>query len=378
MRAQRSRTSAACVFVVLTGFLGGCARSSGFDWKLPSGFPEPLVPADNPMTEAKVELGRRLFYDARLSLNQSQSCASCHKQELAFTDGRARGLGSTGELHPRGPMSLVNIAYGSMLTWGNPLIQRLEEQALLPLFGETPVELGLSGNEDVLLDRLRGDTRTAMRFREAFPGESEPVTVANVTRALAAFERSIISGRSAYDRFNAGDDSALSASAKRGLTLFFGERLECFHCHGGFTFADATMHSGKKFTEIIFHNTGLYNIGGTGAYPNGNTGIHEITHRDEDMGKFKAPTLRNIELTAPYMHDGSIATLDEVLDHYAAGGRTIPEGPYAGVGSASPYKSGFLHGFTLTADERADILAFLRSLTDLDLLSDPRFGPPLD
>lgn len=375
MFATRLRAPLA-ILAALLGSGGGCARSGGYDWQLPKGFPEPLVPNDNPMSIEKVELGRHLFYDSRLSLNQTQSCASCHAQERAFTDGRATGLGSTGEAHPRGPMSLVNVAYTSMLTWGNPLVQRLEEQALLPLFGETPVELGFAGNEDVLLDRLRGDASYAMRFRSAFSADLDPINIANLARALAAFERAIISGRSAYDRFNAGDDSALSPEAKRGLTLFFGERLECFHCHGGFSFADATMHSGKKFTEIIFHNTGLYNIDGAGAYPPGNTGIHEITHDPNDMGKFKAPTLRNIELTAPYMHDGSIATLDEVLDHYSAGGRTIPSGPYAGVGSANPYKSGFLHGFTLTDDERADVLAFLRSLTDRELLTDPRFAPP--
>jgi cytochrome c peroxidase len=371
-----ARLRVAFVLTALFRWVAGCAQSGGYDWQLPKGFPEPLVPNDNPMSIEKVELGRRLFYDTRLSLNQTQSCASCHKQELAFTDGRATGLGSTGEAHPRGPMSLVNIAYASMLTWANPLVLRLEDQVLLPLFGETPVELGFAGSEDILLDRLRGDARTVSRFRAAFGGEADPISVANLARALAAFERAIISGRSPYDRFNAGDDAALSPEAKRGLALFFSERLECFHCHGGFTFADATMHSGKKFTEIIFHNTGLYNLDGQGAYPPGNTGIHEITHKADDMGKFKAPTLRNIELTAPYMHDGSIATLDEVLDHYAAGGRTIPSGPYAGVGSANPYKSGFLHGFTLTTDERADVLAFLRALTDRELLTDPRFAPP--
>ena len=120
-------------------------------------------------------------------------------------------------------------------------------------------------------------------------------------------------------------------SAKRGLDLFFSEELECFHCHGGFNFSQSTIHQGKAFTEIEFHNTGLYNIDGQGAYPADNTGINEITLRPEDMGRFRAPTLRNVALTAPYMHDGSIETLREVIvDHYAVGGRTIKSGPNTG------------------------------------------------
>jgi cytochrome c peroxidase len=135
-------------------------------------------------------------------------------------------------------------------------------------------------------------------------------------------------------------------------------------------------HEGTTIEEVMFHNTGLYNIGGTGAYPPDNTGIYEFTRIPTDMGRFRAPTLRNIALTAPYMHDGSIATLSEVLDHYAAGGRTIPTGPYAGVGSESPYKSELVAGFTLSAEERADVLAFLETLTDEDLLRDERWSDP--
>jgi mono/diheme cytochrome c family protein len=119
-----------------------------YEWSLPPGFPFPKVPADNPMTAGKVELGRYLFYDTRLSLNRTQSCATCHRQEKAFTDGRGRGLGSTGQLHPRGPLSLANVAYNPVLTWANPNMRTLEQQALVPLFGDHPVELGLEGKEE--------------------------------------------------------------------------------------------------------------------------------------------------------------------------------------------------------------------------------------
>ena len=137
------------------------AQLGPYPWKLPVGFPYPNVPADNPMTPEKVELGRYLFYDQRLSLNQTQSCASCHKQKLAFTDGRPRGVGSTGELHPRGAMSLANVAYSPALTWANPNIHQLEQQALLPMFGENPIELGMSGKGDAPYRKTKGGTEVS-------------------------------------------------------------------------------------------------------------------------------------------------------------------------------------------------------------------------
>ncbi len=375
--------------LVFLGAAVGCGGEGGgpiepenpapaaWDWGLPPGYPKPKVPEKNPMSVDKVELGRRLFYDKRLSGNQTQSCASCHDQKLAFTDGRAAGLGSTGEAHPRGSMSIVNVGYLSTLTWANPLITELEEQALLPLFGETPVELGLAGMEGVLLDRLRAEPLYQELFPTAFPGEDEPLRLENVLRAIGAFERSVISYRSPWDRYNyAGDPKALSSAQKRGKDLFFSEKLECFHCHGGFNFSDSVKHDGSTFAESMFHNTGLYNIGGAGAYPEGNRGVYEVTSVSTDMGRFRAPSLRNIAVTAPYMHDGSITTLAEVLDHYAAGGRTLADGPYAGVGSTNPYKSELINGFTLTEEEKADVLAFLASLTDEALLADPRLSDP--
>jgi cytochrome c peroxidase len=346
-------------------------------WDLPPGFPTPRVPADNPMSDEKVDLGRFLFFDEMLSGNQTTSCGSCHEQRLAFTDGLAVSEGSTGEHTPRGSMSIVNSVYNPVQTWANPALVELEDQAMVPMFGEHPVELGLSGMEDILVARLTADPMYPSMFRAAFPGEAAPITVGNVVRAIASFERTVLSGGSPYDRYTyQGDLDAMSESALRGQELFFGERLDCFHCHGGFNFTDGVMHGGTVIPEVQFHNTGLYNLDGRGAYPEPNRGVYETSHAARDMGAFRAPTLRNIELTAPYMHDGSIATLDEVLDHYAAGGRTIPDGPLAGVGSESPLRSIFVHGFTLTAEERADVLAFLRSLTDPDLLIDPRFSDP--
>jgi cytochrome c peroxidase len=353
---------------------GGHSDDGEYRWELPKGFPRPRVPADNPMTTAKVRLGRVLFYDQRMSVNGTESCGTCHQQELAFTDGKPQGVGATGQLHSRGAMSLVNIAYSAVLTWNNPNEHSLEHQALTPMFGDHPVELGLTGNGDAYLQVLRSDSGYREMFPAAFPSESDPFNIANVTKAIASFERTIISAGSPYDRYHyGGDDQAISDSAKRGEVLFFSEPLSCFRCHGGFNFSDATDFEGRKEGTAEFHNTGLYNLAGALSYPAPNLGIYEYTSRPEDVGKFKTPTLRNIALTAPYMHDGSVPTLEAVLDHYSAGGRTILDSPFAGEGFHNPNKDSLIRGFKLSPQDRSDLIAFLQSLTDESVLHDQRF-----
>ena len=339
---------------------------------LPKGFPKPRVPANNPMTAAKALLGRYLFYDKRMSVNGTASCATCHRQELAFTDGRAQAVGATGELHPRGAMSLVNVAYNNAFNWSDPSVHSLEEQALKPMFSTNPVEMGVVKAD--LLRLIRSDATYRALFPQAFPGEANPFTIGNVAKAIASFERTIVSAGSAYDRFHfLGDRNAIPESAKRGEFLFFLDYggPSCFRCHGGFNFSDAAGSSPAEF-----HNTGLYNLAGPLSYPAPNLGIYEHTKRAADVGKFKAPTLRNIALTAPYMHDGSIRTLEEVVDHYAAGGRTIGGGPFAGVGRDNPAKDKLIHGFFMTPRNRADLVAFLVSLTDEGVTRDERFADP--
>jgi cytochrome c peroxidase len=349
---------------LIFGFLSlAIAAEPDYQWNLPKGFPKPYVPADNPMSAAKVELGRYLFYDARMSVNGKQSCASCHKQELAFTDGRAVGLGATGESHSRGAMSLVNVAWSAALTWSNPEMRSLEKQALVPMFGEHPVELGLREG-DGFLPVLRSDAKYRDLFEHAFPSEADRFTIANVTKALASFERSIVSARSPYDRYHYyREDNAISDAAKRGEVQFFDQRLSCFRCHGGFNFTDSTVSERSAGRPVEFHNTGLYN-----PYPAPNVGIYEFTKAPADAGKFKAPTLRNIALTAPYMHDGSVPTLEAVLEHYAAGGKN---------GHDNPNKDPLIGGFVISRQDRADLIEFLKSLTDNEVIRDPRFANPL-
>jgi cytochrome c peroxidase len=293
--------SAACLVCVF--FCISARAQAPYHWDLPAGFPKPRVPADNPMTAEKVELGRYLFYDTRMSGTGTQSCASCHIQSLAFTDGRARSSGSKGELHPRGSMSLVNVAYTSVFTWLDQGLHSLEEQARVPMFGEHPIELGMDPAGEKFLAIVRADQRYLKLFG------AERITIDNIIKAIACFERSIVSARTPYDRYHYDrDESAISAQAKHGEVLFFSTGFSCFRCHSGANF----------------------------------------TGKPEEEGGFKAPTLRNITVTAPYMHDGSAATLEAAVVH---------------------------HG-TMTDEERADIIEFLRTLTDEALLHDPRLSRP--
>lgn len=349
-----------------------------YTFDLPAGFPEPKV-GDIAMSEALVDLGRFLFYDDRVAFSANGSCVSCHEQRFAFTDQRSTAIAPGGARHHRNALGLSNAVYNARQNWANPNIKTLREQALLVLINQDPVELGWAGHEAEILARFRADGDYAARFAAAFPGQADPYTIGNVASALAAFTATLISGRSDYDR------KVMSAAARRGEALFLSERLECNHCHGGFNFANSVVHAGTTLDNIEYKNNALYNIPGpatgyplsAGNYPTDNQGLYGFTFKASDMGRFRPPTLRNIALTAPYMHDGSIATLREVIvDHYAAGGRTLAEGPYAGNGSLSPQKDALMIGFTISDSEVDDLLAFFDALTDWDFVCDERFSDP--
>jgi cytochrome c peroxidase len=339
---------------------------SGYRWQLPEGFPTPRVPPDNPMTVEKVELGRQLFHDHRMSGDGTLSCASCHRPELAYTDGLNRAVGSRGIIHPRSTMSLTNVAYNATLGWDDPTLTLLEDQVLVPLFNTQPLEMGVAGREEEILKRFRNDQRYRKLFRRAFPVDEDPISMRNVIYALASFERTLISGNSPYDRWvYGGEVDALDPDERAGARLFFSQRLNCFRCHAGFNLSGPVVYEGSGTPKAQFHNTGLYNEDGRGAYPTPNTGVHRHSGGSKDMGKFRAPTLRNIALTAPYMHDGSITTLEAVIDHYAAGGRARNIGP-------DSLTDNLVAGFELTSEERKQLVEFLRALTDESFVSRAR------
>jgi len=311
--------------------------TSPFAWSLPPGVPAPRVPADNPMATAKVDLGRRLFYDNRLSGTGRYACASCHRQELAFTEGPAPAVGATHAEHPRRAMGLANGAHTVPLGWKDGSLGSLEAQAAVPMFNEHPIELGLKGREAEVVSRFQTND-DMRRFAAAFAGDSS-VTLDHIVNAIATFERTLISGDSPFDRYLYRDDrTAISDAARRGMELFFSKRLKCSECHAGFNLSGPVQAEGSAPGVPMFHHTGV--------------------------DRFRAPTLRNIAVTAPYMHDGRLATLEAVVAHYASGGE------------ASPLKSDRLRGFRITKDETADLVEFLRALTDRAFLTNPRFAKP--
>lgn len=360
-------------------FLMGCEQANEqkneYQWPIISGFPKPQVPINNAMSAAKVELGRAIFYDANLSANKLQSCSSCHHQEYAFAENIEQSIGSTGQQHRRNAPALVNIAYNKTLTWAHDNMTTLERQILLPMFGEFPVELGITNNEAEVIKRFRTEEYKLL-FSAAFPNAvttTESINFDLIVKSLSSFVRSLISLNSPFDQYAYyGNDQAISDSALRGMNLFFSEKLECHHCHGGFNFTQSTSHEKQLIDRRPFHNTGLYNVAGTNSYPSDDSGLSEVTNQARDNGRFRAPTLRNIAVTAPYMHDGSVDSLSEVLDIYAAGGRNVIEGKHQGDGRRNTLKSSFIKGFKMTEQDKADLLAFLNTLTDKEFLTTPK------
>lgn len=296
-------------------------------------FPASNETADNPSSPEKVELGRLLFFDPVLSQNDDMSCASCHHPDMGFTDGNAQAIGADGEVLPRSAMSLWNVAYNTSFFWDGRAAS-LEEQMEIPLTSEN--EMG--STPDDIVAELKAIPEYVELFEKAF-GSADAVTYENVTYAIAAFERSLVTNDSPFDRYAAGNVNALTPSQRRGLGLFRSAATRCFECHAAPTFADES-----------FSVTGVPDLPGQ-PHDEGRKAI-EPSGLD---GAFKAPTLRNIALTAPYMHNGAFNTLEEVVDFYAKGG-----GRDAGVADVDIH----VLGFELTEQEKADLVAFMYALTD--------------
>jgi cytochrome c peroxidase len=313
------------------------------------------------MSAEKVALGRRLFFETRLSSTGRYSCASCHRPELAFTDGRAHALGAAGDSVRRGAMTLTNVVYNPAFTWGSDRVRSLESQMRQPLFNEHPVEMGLKAG-DPLPASLSRDASYRAQFESVFPGRSTAVSMDHIIKAIAAFERTLISGRARFDRYVFDDDrAAMAEDARRGMALFYSARTGCSQCHSGLNFSGPLVYEGHAAEPALFANNGLYDLDGHGGYPPIDRGLIEVTHRAADMGKFRVPTLRNVALTAPYMHDGSLPSLDSVLDHYVRGGHQ------------SARRDSRIRPIVLSAAERADLLAFLDCLTDREFVNNPAF-----
>jgi len=284
------------------------------------------IPAENPLTAEKVALGRQLFFDPILSANRQVSCASCHLPELHFSSPNPLAIGIQGQLGKRHAPTLVNRTYGTSFFWDGRA-KTLEDQALQPI--ESSLELGFK--VEGVLTRLRQDQQYARLFQAAFP---DGTTRTNLARALASFQRVLLSGDSPVDRFLAGDFKALTDSQRQGMWLF-DSRAGCWKCH-----------SGPNFTDERFHNTG---ISWRKSPPD--RGLFNVTKQETDQGKFKTPSLRNIAETRPYMHDGSISSLWPVIEFYNQGG----------IGN--PYLDPAIKPLQLTTDEIVHLIEFLKALT---------------
>ena len=297
--------------------------------KLPGGLgalPAPPIPPGNPQTPAKIELGRKLFLDQRLSGRRLMSCATCHDPSKAYTDGRALAVGGSGFTLRRRTPSLLNAAYNRTQFWDGRA-KTLEEQALIPLLADN--EMGMPGRK-ALLTRVQKIPEYRSEFREAFGRE---INLPDMARALAAFERTLVTPDSAFDRYETGDKQALTDQQKRGLILFIG-KAACSQCHNG-----------PNFTDSKFHRLGFL----PGQHANSDLGRFAITHDPADRYAFKTPSLRNASRQSHFMHDGSLASLEQVIEFYDDGGGRGP-------------KSKLLFKLDLADAEKADLLVFLRTL----------------
>lgn len=341
------------------------ADPTPYNLVLPSNFnQQPTQPIDNPLTNEGVELGRHLFYEKALSIDNSVACSSCHQQVLAFTDGLARARGVHGGQHARSAMPLQNLLWEKDLAWDGAA-QALEAQARVPL--QNPIEMGQSLAASAA--RLQAMPKYVTLFNKAF--KSKTITEENLLKALAQFERTLISGNSRFDRYMRGEFSVLNADELAGKKLFethpgtqlvngrqvFVRGANCGDCH-----------SGNLQTNALFSNNAL---DATFA----DLGRGAITGQTTDNGKFRVPSLRNIALTAPYMHDGRFTTLEAVVDHYNTGlVANSPNSDVLLVASNDPYAPHAPLGLTTT--EKRQLVAFLKTFTDSTFIQDSRFAQP--
>ena len=327
-----------------------------FDY-LPERFPNPIIPPDNPMTEEGIALGRMLFYDPILSSDSTMACASCHQQDKSFTDGQATSMGVLGLNGDRSSMPLINLAFNPRGFFWDGRSTTLEEQAL------HPIEDHREFNEtwENVENKLRSHPDYPVRFRQAFGIEyPSEITRELAVKAIAQFERTLISYQSRFDRVVWQQEGWPTELEQEGRDLFFVEEAlptiehpGCSHCHGS-----------ALFTENNFFNNGVQDAANLESV--NDKGLGGVNGNIYDNGKFRAPTLRNIALTAPYMHDGRFATLEEVIDHYASGGH--------GLENQDPN----VQPFTLTEHQKEAMIAFLEMLTDTSFTNNPAFADPFD
>lgn len=322
------KTSLLLLAAVLTVAAPARAEDAEYPYKVPLGLKAPDVPADNPVTDAKRDLGKALYFDKRLSADGTVSCATCHDPEKGWTDQSPVSAGIHGQKGGRSAPTVLNAAYYDLQFWDGRA-KTLEDQAKGPI--QNPIEMGFT--HDACVAKLKSIKGYRKLFKKAFGDEK--IDIDRVAKAIATFERTVLTGNSPADKWEAGDKKAMSESAARGRELFHG-KANCAICHDGFNFSDSD-----------FHNLG---VGMQKGINKPDVGRRDQTKEVADTGKFKTPTLRNLKHTAPYMHDGSQKTLGEVIDFYDRGGEKNAQ------------LDGRIKPLKLSKAERDDLLAFLDAL----------------
>ncbi len=323
----------------------------------------------------KAEWGRALFFEPRLSANGKISCATCHETARAFTENKATSSDIEGRSVGRNSPTLINSAHMDVLTWANPVLRKLENQIIVPLFLDTPGEMALIRVWPKVRAELLEKSPHIEMFRAAFPEEKGSPDTRHLFSALADFIRTLEAFDSPYDQFLAGNTKALSPKAQRGRELFFSKRTNCASCHSGVLLSNAAKKEfltskdplslapaqDEKGNILQFAHNGLYNWDGRGGVPEKHEGLYEFSLKLEDRGKFRIPPLRNVARTPPFMHDGSLATLEEVVGHYNRGG-THRCAKKKSCGPA-PQKHALIRPLSLSSDEREALVEFLKSLS---------------
>ena len=326
-----------------------------------------VTPNKKIITSVDAKIGRLLFFDTRLSINKTKSCASCHNPALAYTDGLITPNGALGDTVKRNSPTLINLFENETFNWADDNIRTLQQQSNIPLFGIHPVEMGCDSTKNLSLDFTYSD----LLYKPLFAEKSiTKINWLQVKDFIAAYVKTFNFSKSKYDKYLTSNTN-LNNEEYAGKRLFFSDKLNCKKCHSGNDFDE------PEFTRMNhYQNIGLYNIGKDSLYANDDNGLQNVSKDKDDIGKFKIPSLRNIAVTAPYFHDGSAASLEVVIENYARGGRLTTKGKNTGDGKLHPNKNQFVEGFKITNKEKQQLISFLKTLTDTTYLLNPFYQNP--
>lgn len=311
----------------------------------------------------KIQLGKKLFQEKKLSLYNNKSCSSCHSSEYSFTDGYRRSVSAIGEELLHNAPTLLNIQNYQVFDWDKPFVHTLSQQIKRPLYNVHPLEMGYDSTSVLLKQFLKNDSSYNLLFTKAY-GKKCNYDAIEIEEAIIGYINTLQARNSKYDQYKNGKLNAMSENEIKGMHLFFSDKLKCAQCH---TPPDFTLATYTKNTDSLYINIGLYNILPQETYPLHDIGLQKFTKNEKNNGQFRIPGLRNVALTAPYMHDGSVANLNELIDIYAQGGRIIQSGVYKGDGTINKHKDKRISGFNISHEEKDNLILFLHCLTDTNI-----------